>query len=117
MKYISDAQNAPKAIGPYSQVVVANGWAFLSGQVPLDPATGDMVKGGITEQTTQVLKNLKAVLTHIDRDFSHVVSSTIYLTDLGNFQEVNKLYEQALAGVKPARATVQVSALPKCALV
>lgn len=117
MDMVSGAPGAPAAIGPYSQAVVAQGFAFLSGQVPIDPATGNLVSGGIEEQTEQVLKNLSAVLTHLKIDFSHVVSSRIYLTDLAHFQTVNALYEKALGGHKPSRATIQVSALPKGAQV
>lgn len=113
----SDAPNAPKAIGPYSQAVVAGGFAFLSGQVPLDPATGTLVEGGIEAQTEQVMKNLSAVLVHLGLGFSQVASSTIYLTDLAHFQVVNGIYERWMSGHKPARATVQVSALPKGAQV
>lgn len=114
---VSDAPDAPKAIGPYSQACVASGFAFLSGQIPIDPATGNLVSGGIEEQTTQVLKNLAAILKHLRLDFSHVVSSRIYLTDLAHFQSVNSVYEKALGGHRPARATIQVSALPKAAQV
>ena len=116
-RYFSDAPNAPKAIGPYSQVAVANGVAYLSGQIPLDPVSMKLVEGGIEAQTEQVMKNLAAVLAHIDADFSTVLSSTIYLTDLANFEKVNAIYEKCLKGVKPARATIQVAGLPRGALV
>ena len=116
-RYVSDAPNAPKAIGPYSQVVVNGQLAFLSGQIPLDPDSGAIVPGGIKEQTEQVLKNCQAVLAHLKANFSNVVKTTIFLTDLQNFQIVNELYEKALAPAKPARSTVQVSALPKGSLV
>lgn len=112
-KYITDAPNAPKAIGPYSQAVISNGTVYLSGQVPIDPHTGQVVEGGIEVQTEQVLKNLRAVLACCDCNFDSVVMTTIFLTDLGDFQTVNKLYEAALGASKPARATVQVAALPK----
>lgn len=115
--YFSDAPDAPQAIGPYSQAVVANGLAFLSGQVPLDPKTGTLVAGGIEPQTEQVMKNLSKVLAHLGLEFSHVVSTTIYLTDLGDFQKVNEIYARWMGEVKPARATVQVAALPKGAIV
>ncbi|MBN8549440.1 MAG: RidA family protein [Deltaproteobacteria bacterium] len=117
IRFITDAPDAPKAIGPYSQAAVTNGLAFISGQVPIDPATGNLVSGGIEEQTTQVMKNLAAILKHLNIDFSHVASSRIYLTDLGHFQTVNAIYEKALGGHRPARATIQVGALPKAAQV
>ena len=110
--YISDVTNAPKAIGPYSPATIANGFAFISGQIPLDPATGEM-PSNIEAQTEQVMKNLRAILAHMKIDFSNVVKSTIFLTDLGNFAAVNTVYEKHLGQARPARATVQVSALPK----
>ncbi len=117
VKAYSDIPDAPKAIGPYSPAVVSGGFAFISGQIPLDPVSGNLVSGGVEEQTEQVMRNLKAILKHLKLDFSHVVSSRIYLLDLGNFQLVNAIYERALAGSKPARATIQVSGLPKGAQV
>jgi len=117
IKYVSDAPNAPKAIGPYSQATVANGFAFISGQIPLEPTSGKIVDGGIEAQTTQVLENLKSILAHLGLGFHDVMKSTIFLTDLKNFQTVNELYEKALGGAKPARATFQVSGLPREALV
>ena len=114
---ISDAPNAPKAIGPYSQATVANGFAFISGQIPLEPVSGKIVDGGIEAQTTQVLSNLAAILSHLGLGFHDVVKSTIFLTDLKHFQTVNGIYEQALGGAKPARATFQVAGLPREALV
>lgn len=119
-KLVSGAPGAPAAIGPYSQVgIVPNNTklAYLSGQVPLDPETGCLVSGGIEPQTTQVLKNLAAVLAHIGVNFHSVVKTTIFLTDMNDFAKVNALYEAALTGHKPARATVQVAALPKGAAV
>lgn len=116
MDFISDSQDAPQAIGPYSQVVLAGGYAFLSGQIPLDPKTMQLVSG-IEAQTERVMLNLKAVLKRIDRTFDNVVKSTIFLTDLANFETVNKIYEKHLGSVKPARSTIQVAALPKGALV
>lgn len=116
-KYVADAPNAPKAIGPYSPAVLAGGFAFLSGQVPLHPETGQIVSEDIKEQTKQVMKNLSAVLNACGATFNDVVKSTIFLTDLGNFTAVNEIYAEALGQVKPARSTVQVSALPKGAKV
>lgn len=117
IRYITDAPNAPKAIGPYSQATVANGTAYISGQIPLDPVTGKIVEGGIEAQTTQVLKNLEAILTHLGIGFNNVMKSTILLADLKHFQTVNELYERALGGAKPARATFQVSGLPRESLI
>ncbi|MFO0616763.1 MAG: RidA family protein [Polyangiaceae bacterium] len=109
--------NAPSAIGPYSQAVVMNGFVFVSGQIALDPATGALVDGGVVEQTEQVLANLYAVLAAAGASFASVVKTTIYLTDLGDFQVVNQLYGKCFEKEPPARATVQVSALPKGAVV
>jgi len=113
IQYISDAPNAPKAIGPYSQAVVTGNTAFFAGQIPLNPATGEIVGDGIEDQTNQVMKNIEGVLKHLNLDFSHVVKTTIFLTDLGNFQTVNSLYEKWMNGTRPARSTVQVAALPR----
>ena len=117
VRYISDATSAPKAIGPYSQATIANGFAFISGQVPLVPSTGKLVEGGIEEQADQVLKNLAAILEHIGLGFGDVVKTTILLADLKHFQTVNGIYERALGAAKPARATYQVAALPLGALI
>jgi 2-iminobutanoate/2-iminopropanoate deaminase len=117
IRYITDAPNAPKAIGPYSQATVANGTAYISGQIPLDPVSGKIVEGGIEAQTTQVLKNLEAILTHLGIGFNNVMKSTILLADLKHFQTVNELYERALGGAKPARATFQVAGLPRESLI
>jgi 2-iminobutanoate/2-iminopropanoate deaminase len=115
--YINDAPNAPKAIGPYSQATAVGNLVFLSGQIPLDPSSGQIVEGGIEKQTEQVLKNLGAVLAHAKLTFSNVLKTTIFLTDLAHFQVVNGIYEKALGTSKPARATVQVAALPRGAMV
>ncbi len=109
--------NAPKAVGPYSLAVRAGNMVFLSGQVGLNPATGQLIGASIEEQTPQALNNLKAVLTELGLSFTDVVKTTIFLTDLGDFQAVNKMYGEALGGHKPARSTFQVSALPLGALV
>ena len=112
VEYISDVPDAPKAIGPYSPATVANGFAFISGQIPLNPQTGEM-PSTIEAQTEQVMKNLQAILSHLKLNFAHVTKSTIYLTDLGNFAAVNSIYEKYLGHSRPARATIQVSGLPK----
>jgi 2-iminobutanoate/2-iminopropanoate deaminase len=111
----SDA--APRAIGPYSQALVANGLVFASGQIPLDPATGQMVGGDIAAQTRRVLDNLRAVLAAAGSGLDRALKVTIFLTDLGHFSTVNQIYEEAFAGHKPARSTVQVAALPRGAMV
>lgn len=104
---------APAAIGPYSQAVLAGGLLFISGQIPLDPVTGQVVAGGIAEQTRQVMTNLAAVLAAAGIDFSRLAKTTIFLTDLSDFAVVNGIYGEYFTGVFPARATVQVAALPK----
>jgi 2-iminobutanoate/2-iminopropanoate deaminase len=113
-----ETANAPAAIGPYSQAIQAGNMLFLSGQIPLDPATGTVVTGGIEEQTRQVMSNLRAVLKAAGLDFADLVKTTIFLTDLNDFAVVNGIYGECFAGtIPPARATVQVAALPKGALV
>ena len=112
LKAVSTAE-APAAIGPYSQGVVAGNLLFISGQLPLDPKTGEFVKGGIEEKTHRVLMNLRAIAEAAGADLSHVVKTTIFLTDLSNFSAVNKIYAEYFSGVFPARSTVQVSSLPK----
>lgn len=105
--------SAPAAIGPYSQAIDAGDFVFLSGQVPIDPATGDLVPGDITAQTERVLDNLGAVLEAAGVSFADVVKTTIYLMDFNDFQTVNGVYAKRFKDAPPARATVQVSALPK----
>jgi 2-iminobutanoate/2-iminopropanoate deaminase len=108
---------APGAVGPYSQAIIANGFVFLSGQIPLDPSTGSMVTGTITMETTQVLNNLKAVLESSGSDLSRVVKTTVYLKDMADFEEMNRTYAEFFKSNKPARATIQVGALPRNARV
>lgn len=117
IEYINEVSGAPKAIGPYSQAVICNGVLFISGQIPLDPTSGTLVGDDIVSQTEQVLKNLHAILSHVDLDFRAVAKSTIYLSDLSNFKTVNSIYERWLGDCRPARATIQVAALPLGALV
>ena len=107
--------DAPAPVGPYNQAVQAGEWLYCSGQIPLDPATGEMVGGGDVEaETRQVLRNLKAVLNAAGTESSKVVRTTVYLIDLADFQEVNAIYAEMFgSGVSPARACVQVAALPK----
>jgi 2-iminobutanoate/2-iminopropanoate deaminase len=104
---------APAAIGPYSQAIRANGWVFVSGQIPLDPETGQIVAGGIGAQADRALRSLQAVLEASGSGLARVVKTTIYLTDLGDFAEVNEIYGRFFPQAPPARATVQVAALPR----
>ena len=106
---------APAPVGPYNQAVQAGGWLYCSGQIPLDPATGEMVGGGDVEaETRQVLRNLQAVLSAAGTEAAKVVRTTVYLVDLADFQAVNAIYAEMFgSGVSPARACVQVAALPK----
>lgn len=110
-------RGAPSAIGPYSQAIRAGGIVFVSGQIPLDPATGEMVAGDVAAQTERVLENLRAILAAAGCGFADVTKTTIFLTDLSHFATVNDLYAKAFAPPFPARATVQVAALPRGALV
>jgi 2-iminobutanoate/2-iminopropanoate deaminase len=112
--------DAPAAIGPYSQAVRVGDMLFTSGQIPIDPGTGELVQGGIAEQTTRVLENLKAVLAAAGIDLIHVVKTTVFLKDMNDFAAMNAIYARYFAPqgvVAPARSTVQVAALPKDALV
>jgi len=117
MKTIIHTENAPKAVGPYSQAVECNGMVFLSGQVPINPATGSLVEGDITEQTTQVLKNIEAILAEAGLTFSNIVKTTCFLTDLTNFQAFNAVYATCFTEKQPARSTIEVSKLPLGAMV
>lgn len=112
-KKIVSTAHAPKAIGPYSQAVVANGFAFLSGQIPLDPATQQLIDGDVAAQTEQVLKNLKAVLEACGSSLGEVVKTTVFLKDLGEFAKMNEVYAQYFAENPPARATVEAARLPR----
>jgi 2-iminobutanoate/2-iminopropanoate deaminase len=109
--------DAPAAIGPYAQAVSTGGFLFTSGQIPLDPASGEMVGGGFEGQARQVLANLRAVLASAGCDFTDVVKATVYVVDLADFPKLNALYGEAMGDHRPARSTVQVAALPKGALV
>jgi 2-iminobutanoate/2-iminopropanoate deaminase len=104
---------APKAIGPYSQAIKANGFVFASGQIPLDPQTMEIVEGGIREQTERVMTNLSAVLRAAGTSLDHVVKTTVFLSDLSDFTEMNETYGRFFGEVPPARATVEVSRLPR----
>ena len=108
---------APKAIGPYSQAVKANGFVFCSGQISINPNTGAIIGETVKEQTEQVLKNLFAVLEAAGSDFKKVVKTTVFLADMSTFGEMNEVYERMFEGHKPARAAVAVKTLPKNVLV
>jgi 2-iminobutanoate/2-iminopropanoate deaminase len=117
MKEIISTENAPGAIGPYSQAVKAGNLIFCSGQIPLDPQTGEFVAGGVAEQTEQVLKNLSAVLEAAGSDLNGVVKTTVFLADMNDFTAMNEVYGRYFSVNKPARATVQAARLPRDARV
>ena len=110
-------ENAPAPVGPYSQAIEAGGFVFCSGQIALDPKSGEMVGKTAEEQAPQVLKNMKAVLSEAGLTVKSVVKTTIFLKDMATFPAINKIYEAAMEGHRPARSTVEASALPKGALV
>ncbi|RDV39735.1 RidA family protein [Bradymonadaceae bacterium TMQ3] len=116
-KIIVRTENAPQAIGPYSQAVGYNGLYFVSGQIALDPATGELVEGGVEIQTRQVMANLEAVLAAAGLNFTHVLRATIFLKNMQDFQKVNAIYGAFFDENPPARACVEVSRLPKDVLV
>ncbi|MBX9878370.1 MAG: RidA family protein [Candidatus Obscuribacterales bacterium] len=106
-------ESAPKAIGPYSQAIKANGMVFVSGQIPLDPASGQLISGSIATQVKQVIANLSAILKASGSDLSKVVKTTVYLKDMKDFDEMNQTYAEYFTETKPARATIQAAGLPK----
>jgi 2-iminobutanoate/2-iminopropanoate deaminase len=108
---------APKAIGPYSQAVVTDGWVFCSGQIPIDPASGQLVQGDIIDQTRQVLANLQHVLAAAGATFDDVLRTTVYLADMNDFAAMNEVYATVFASPAPARSTVQAARLPRDARV
>ena len=116
LKQIS-TPHAPSAIGPYSQGIVVNGFLFTAGQIALDPATGKIVDGGIVEQTERVMQNLEQVLKAAGVSWGEVVKTTVYLHDLAHFPTINDIYGKWIGDARPARSTVQVTALPRGALV
>lgn len=113
MKQIVSTSAAPKAIGPYSQAVVWNGMAYLSGQIPLDPATNQLVEGDIVVQTERVLENLKAVLEACGSSIEKVVKTTVFLKDMGEFPKMNEVYARYFPSEAPARSTVEAARLPR----
>ena len=110
---IINTNNAPAPIGPYSQATVAGNFVFVSGQIPLNPVTGELITTGITDEAVMVMENIKAILTEAGIGFENIVKTSIFLTDLGNFGQVNDVYGTYFTSNFPARETVQVSALPK----
>ena len=117
MKEIIATEDAPRAIGPYSQAVRAGNFVFASGQIPIDPATGEFVPGGIAEQTEQVLKNLTAVFAAAGVGLDQVVKTTVFLADMNDFTAMNEVYGTFFSEAPPARATVQAARLPRDAKV
>jgi 2-iminobutanoate/2-iminopropanoate deaminase len=113
MKNVINTDNAPAPIGPYSQAIAANGFLFVSGQIPSNPSTGEIASGDIRAEAKQVMENIKAILTEAQLNFSNVVKTSIFLTDMGNFAQVNEVYGTYFTDQFPARETVQVAALPK----
>ena len=117
MKVRVQTENAPAAIGPYSQAIKANGFVFVSGQIPIDPRTGQFVEGGIQEQTEQVLKNLCAILEASGSSLNQVVKTTVFLADMQDFASMNEVYSGFFGETPPARATVAAAGLPRNARV
>jgi 2-iminobutanoate/2-iminopropanoate deaminase len=110
-------ENAPAAIGPYEQAIRVGDFLYTSGQIAMDPATGEMVKGDIEAETERVLKNLEAILSADGMTFNNVIKTTVYLADMGNFARMNQVYESFFSANKPARSCVQAAGLPKGAAV
>ncbi len=117
MKKVIATSDAPAAVGPYSQAIALGNLLFCAGQIPLDAKTGDLVAGGVTEQTTQVCENIAAVLKANGMDFTNVVKTTVFLTDLANFGAMNAVYAQYFKEPFPARSTIQVAGIPRGAQV
>ncbi|MET3502304.1 RidA family protein [Mucilaginibacter sp. P25] len=113
MKTIINTNNAPAPIGPYSQATLAGGFLFVSGQIPIDPLSGELISSDIKAEATQVMENIKAILTEAGLGFNSIVKTSIFLTDLQNFVQVNEVYGTYFTADFPARETIQVSALPK----
>tara|TARA_B100001123_G_C15342758_1_gene1035695 strand:- start:4534 stop:4914 length:381 start_codon:yes stop_codon:yes gene_type:complete len=112
-----ESKNAPRAIGPYSQAIRSGQFIFVSGQIPIDPASGDLVANNIQTQTHQVLKNIDAILSSAGTNYGHVVRTTIFLVNLEHFDAMNEIYKTYVLDPAPARSTVQVAGLPKGALI
>ncbi len=117
MKKVIATEKAPAAIGPYSQAIVSNGFVFLAGQIPLDPATGQIIEGGIAAQTERVLENVKAVLEAAGSSLANVVKTTVFLKDMSEFAKMNEVYAIYFSENAPARSTVEAARLPRNVLV
>lgn len=117
MKKVISTNNAPAAIGPYSQAIEVNGTIYASGQIPINPATGEFVSGGIKEQTEQVFKNIKAILSEAGLSTDNIVKTTVLLADIADFTALNEVYAAQFSGTFPARSAFAVKDLPKGALV
>ena len=113
MKKVISTKNAPAAIGPYSQAILSNNTLYCSGQIAINPATGNLVMDNITAETNQVMQNISAVLTAADMDFSHVVKCSIFMKDMNDYAAINEVYAKSFGEFPPAREAVQVSVLPK----
>lgn len=113
MIQVIDTKHAPKAIGPYSQGIVHGGLVYVSGQIPFVPESGELLSGSVAEQTNQILKNIAAILREAGTELNNVIKTTVYLKDMNDFDEMNKVYAEHFNNNKPARATVQVARLPK----
>ena len=113
MREVISTQNAPRAIGPYSQAIKANGFIFVSGQIPVDPETQKIVEGGVAEQTERVITNLEAILKEAGSSLEKVVRTGVFLKDMGDFVAMNDVYERFFPQSAPARSTVEVARLPK----
>lgn len=114
---VVSTEKAPQAVGPYSQAIIANGFIFVSGQIAIDPASGQINQGSTAEQTRQVLKNLSAVLESVDSGMDKVVKATVFIKNMNDFQAMNEVYAEFFKNNKPARACVEVARLPKDVLV
>ena len=117
MKSVVSSSSAPQAVGPYSQAIIANGFVFCSGQIPLDPVTQELISGGVQEQTDRVMQNLQAVLEAADSSLEKVVKATVFVKDLNDFSAVNEVYASYFVDQPPARECVEVARLPKDVLV
>lgn len=113
MKQVVSTDRAPKAIGPYSQAVIANGFVFLSGQIPLDPSTNQMIEGDIAAQTERVLENMKGLLEASGSSLAQVVKTTVFIKDMGEFAKMNEIYARYFSENAPARSTVEAARLPR----
>ena len=113
MKKVINTNNAPAPIGPYSQAIAAGNFVFVSGQIPMDPSTGEIISESIKAETIQVMENIKAILSEAGLGFDHIVKTSIFLTDMQTFAQVNEVYGSYFTNQFPARETIQVSALPK----